>query len=133
MTVFEWKITDLGNEEHGYIWIASDTFTGFDGTEVEDYRVYIDPTNLDGHTKEILSDDFLFDAFKNELFGLEISEDDPNYGRILRYWNRLGKARIDRNSPGYEVPRFPWLEAGFTTEERDECIGRSDSDVRVDR
>lgn len=122
MTVFEWKITDLGNEEHGYIWIASDNFTGFDGTVVEDYRVYIDPTNLDGHAKEILSCDLMFDAFKNELYGLELPEDDPAYGRILWFWKRQGKPRIDRKAPGYGAPWFPWLEAGFTAEERDSII-----------
>jgi hypothetical protein len=77
---------------------------------------------LDGHAKEILSCDLMFDAFKNELYGLEVTEEDPNYGRILWYWKRWGKPRLNHNAPDYQAPSFPWLEAGFTAEERDSII-----------
>jgi hypothetical protein len=112
MTIFEWKITDLGNGEFGYIWIASDGKDEFGNL----YKIYVDPYNIDA-TADVA---FKYEAQK--FFNLEITEDDAWYRRVLLLWKRLGSPRIDRKAPGYDAPWFPWLEAGFTADERDSII-----------
>jgi hypothetical protein len=67
--------------------------------------------------------------FSNIMTGMECPEEfnqcqhDPSWHRrILFYWRRLGTPHIDRKAAGYEAPWFPWAEAGFTDEERVNCI-----------
>jgi hypothetical protein len=43
MTVFEWKITDIGNGQYGFIWIAEAGKDDFGST----YKVSVDPKNYD--------------------------------------------------------------------------------------
>jgi hypothetical protein len=126
MTLYEWKITDKGNGEHGYIWIAEVGKDDFGAI----YKVFVDPENND---RWIGKCDWLEgNMISNIMDGIECPEEfnqyqfDPSwYRRILFYWRRLGSPHIDRKAAGYETPWFPWLEAGFTTEERDGCIGSS--------
>ena len=112
MTLYQWKITDLGNGQYGYIWI---TENGKDESG-KLYKIYVDPYNIDATADDV----FKYEAQK--FFDLEVTEDDTWYGRILLLWKRLGSPRIDRKEPGYCAPWFPWLEAGFTAEERDNLI-----------
>jgi hypothetical protein len=56
------------------------------------------------------------------LGNLEVSEDDPDYNRILFYWKRLGSPIYDPKAPGYDAPYFPWAEAGFTDAEFSSCV-----------
>ena len=133
MTLYEWKITDKNNGEFGHIWIVKDGEDEFGPV----YRVYADPENND---RWIGNCDWLEPSVaSNMMSGMECPEEfneyqrDPSwYRRILFYWRRLGSPRIDRKAPNYEAPLFPWLEAGFTAEERDLCIGRSDSETELE-
>ena len=97
MTLFEWRITDKGNGEYGYIWIAEAGKDEFGPV----YRIYVDPYNINA----TVDDAFEYEAQK--FFDLEITEDDAWYGRIIHYWRRIGSPRMDRNAPGYEAPWFP--------------------------
>ena len=133
MTLYEWKITDFGDGEYGHIWIAEHGKDEF-GTI---YRVYADPENYD---RWIGNCDWLEgNMVGNIMAGMEYPEEfnqyqrDPSwYRRILFYWRRLGSPRLDRKAPSYEAPWFPWLEAGFTGEERDKCIGSSESEAKFE-
>lgn len=123
MTLYEWKISDLGNGQYGYIWVAEN---GKD--EVGNlYKIYVDPYNIDATADDV----FKYEAQK--FFNLEITEDDAWYRRVLLLWKRLGSPVINRKAPGYEAAWFPWREAGFTDEERDECIGSSESEAEFEK
>ena len=134
MTLYEWKITDLGNNQYGYIWIAENGKDEFGPV----YRVYADPENYD---RWIGKCDWLEGSMvSNIIDSMECPEEhnqyqsDPSwYRRILFYWRRLGSPRIDRKAAGYEAPWFPWADAGFADEERDECIGSSDSEAEFEK
>jgi hypothetical protein len=110
-TVFEWKITDLPDGQHGYIWISEDGKDTFGPL----YRVYVDPANHDaigawiGEYRGCNKGDLW-----NILGNIEVSEDDPDYRRILFYWRKLGSPVCDPEAPGYEAPYFPWADAGVT-------------------
>jgi hypothetical protein len=128
MTLFEWKITDCGNGEYGYIWIANSGKDEFGAI----HRVYVDPDNDDAWlSKSTVGIDG--NQVGNVVDSIEAHEEPccewqypaSWYGRILLLWKRLGSPRIDRMSPGYEAPWFPWLEAGFTNEERDNLIAKT--------
>jgi hypothetical protein len=123
MTLFEWKITDLGDGEYGYIWISVDGKDTFGNI----YRVFIDPydrqailgcTYIDGNMRSNIAD--AMEAHEEPC--CEWHHPATYYGRILHYWRSLGCPRIDRKAPGYDAPWFPWLQAGFTDEERDNII-----------
>jgi hypothetical protein len=122
-TLFEWRITYLGNGEYGYIWIAEAGKDEF-GTI---YNVFVDPDNDD---KWIGKCDWLEgNMIGNITAEMECPEEfneyqrDPSwYRRILFYWKRIGSPRIDRKAADYEAPWFPWAEAKFTDEERNGCI-----------
>jgi hypothetical protein len=123
MTLYEWKITDIGDGEYGYIWIAEDGKDEF-GTI---YKVLVDPENYD---RWIGKCDWLEgNMVSNIISSMECPEEhnqyqlDPSwYRRILFHWRRLGSPRIDRKVAGYQAPWFPWEDAGFTDEERDSII-----------
>ena len=125
-TVYEWRITDKGNGEYGYIWIAEDGKDDFGAF----YKVIVDPEN---HDRWIGNCDWFEGSMvSNIMTGMECPEEFSQYQRdlswyrrILFYWRRLGSPRIDRKSAGYEAPWFPWAEAGFTDDERDGCIKAS--------
>jgi hypothetical protein len=125
MTLYEWKITDLGDGQCGCIWIAEAGKDEFGSV----YKVFLDPENYD---RWIGKCDWLgCNTKSNIIAGMECPEEcnenqlDPSwYRRILFYWRRLASPHIDRKAAGYEPPWFPWAEAGFTDEERDGCIGR---------
>jgi hypothetical protein len=123
MTLFEWKITDLGNGRYGYLWIDlhqhDDECRKYRcGSSEYLPRVIIDPNDLYGDFEHWSKVDG-----GNNLANLEIPEDWKNrYGRILGYWHNMGCLFIDRKVPGYEAPWFPWTEAGFTEQEHNECI-----------
>jgi hypothetical protein len=129
MTLYEWKITDLGNGQYGYIWIAENGKDEF-GTI---YKVWVDPENND---RWIGNCDWLEgNMVSNIIASMECPEEhnqyqlDPSwYRRILFYWRRLGSPHIDRKAPGYEAPWFPWQAAGFTAEERDSIIAEPDTE-----
>jgi hypothetical protein len=110
-TVFEWKITDLSNGQHGYIWISESGKDEFGAV----YRIYIDPCNHDsigtwiGDYRGCNKGDLW-----NILGNLEVSEDDPDYSHIMFYWRKLGSPVCDPKAPGYEAPYFPWADAGIT-------------------
>ena len=123
MTLYEWKITDLGNGEYGYIWITDNGKDEFGNI----YIIYVDSYNIDATAGDV----FKYEA--QRFFDLEITEDDGWYGRILLLWKRLGSPVINRKEPGYCAPWFPWLEAGFTAKERDECIGSSESEAEFEK
>jgi|ERR1035437_10642420 hypothetical protein len=123
MTLFEWKITSLSNGEFGYIWIAEPSRDATNDRK----RVYIDPGNFDGDC------DFWLEHDPHVLFNCEFVEAEESYELILAYWHSIGSPIADRNSADYESPWFPWLEAGFTVEERDECIGSSDCEANFER
>lgn len=119
MTIYEWKITDLGNGRYGYLWIFShrhdDECRKYRCGDPEDLlRVVIDPNDLYG--------DFNYWSVVdggNNLANLEIPEDWNNYyDRILTYWNKLGSPVLDRKAAGYEAPWFSWADAGFSDDER---------------
>ena len=112
MTLYQWKITDLGNGQYGYIWI---TENGKDESG-KLYKIYVDPYNIDATADDV----FKYEAQK--FFDLEITEDDARYGCILLLWERLGSPVINPKAPGYDAPWFPWLDAGFSDEERDNLI-----------
>lgn len=123
MTLYEWKITDLGSSRYGYLWIElhrhDDPCTQHRcGSSEYLPRVIIDPNNLYG--------DFEYWSRVdggNNLANLMIPENRKNwYGRIMAYWHNKGCRVIDRMAPGYDAPRFPWTEAGFTEQEHNECI-----------
>jgi hypothetical protein len=114
MTLYQWKITDLGNGQYGHIWITENGKDEFGKL----YKIYVDPYNIDA----IADDVFKYEAQK--FFDLEITEDDAWYGRILLLWKRLGSPVINRKAPGYDAPWFPWEAAGFTDEERDNLIAK---------
>ncbi len=134
MTLFEWRITDLGNGEYGFIWIAAVGKDDFGSV----YKVFVDPENND---RWIGKCDWLEgNMVSNIIDSMECPEEhnqyqsDPSrYRRILFYWRRLGSPRIDRKAAGYEAPWFPWADAGFADEERDECIGSSDSEAEFEK
>jgi hypothetical protein len=124
MTLFEWKISDLGNGEFGHIWISEPSLVG----PYKHMRVYVDPNNVDGHFAYWIEHD------PHVLFNCELPEDwEGWYERILGYWRNVGSPVVDRKPPSYEAPWFPWIEAGFTVEERNECIGSSDSEANFER
>jgi len=123
MTIFEWRITSLGNGEAGYIWISQPSRDVANDRK----RVYLDARNVDGRS------DYWSEHDPHVLFNCELSEDDDHYEYIISYWERLGSPVADRRSADYEAPWFPWAEAGFTAEERDECIGNSDSEANFER
>jgi hypothetical protein len=122
-TLFEWRITDKGNGEYWYIWVEENGKDEFGPV----YRVYADPENNDSW---IGNCDWLEgNMVGNIMTGMECPEEfsenqrDPSwYHRILFYWKRIGSPHIDRKAAGYEAPWFPWAEAGFTDQERDNCI-----------
>jgi hypothetical protein len=123
MTLYEWKITDLSNGRFGYLWIELHQHDDQCrqrrcGTSQYLPRVIIDANDLYGDFEYWSTVDG-----GNNLANLHIPEDWKNrYGRILAYWHNKGCPVIDRKSPGYEAPWFPWREAEFTAEERDFCI-----------
>jgi hypothetical protein len=123
VTIFEWKITDLGDGEFGYIWIAAPSRSATNDRE----RIFIDPCNVDGDT------DYWLDHDPHVLFNCEFVKGEKCYELILAYWHSIGSPVADRTSADYEAPWFPWLEAGFTAEECDECIGSSDSEANFER
>lgn len=122
-TVYEWRITDKGNGEYGYVWIAEAGKDDFGPV----YKIFVDPENND---KWIGRCDWLEGSMiSNIIAGMECPEEfseyqrNPSwYRRILFYWRRLGSPRIERKATGYEAPWFPWAKAGFTNDERDGCI-----------
>ena len=123
MTLYEWKITRLGDGQYGYIWIElhqhDDLCTKYRcGSSEYLPRVVIDANNLYG--------DFEYWSRVdggNNLATLMIPEDWKNwYGRILACWHNKGCPVIDRKATGYDAPWFPWTEAGFSEQEHNECI-----------
>jgi hypothetical protein len=109
-TVFEWKITDLPDGQHGYIWISESGKDAFGSV----YRIYIDPCNHDSIAAWIGEYDGCNKSdLWNMLGNLEVSEDDPEYRRIFFYWRKLGSPVCAPKAPGYEAPYFPWVDAGF--------------------
>lgn len=114
MTVFEWKITDLGNGEYGFIWIAEVGKDDF-GTI---YRVWVDSENYD---KCIGKCDWLEGNMVGDIIAsMECPEEhnqdqrDPSWcRRIVWYWRRLGSPRIDRKAAGYEAPLVPLGRCGI--------------------
>jgi hypothetical protein len=120
MTVYEWKVTDLGNGEHGFIWISQDGEDSFGPI----YRVFVDPRNDDAWLSKSL-DGMDLNMVSNIMAGLECPEESNEYqhdaswySRILFFWRRLGCPVLDRKAPGYTAPWFDWVAAGFTDEER---------------
>ena len=87
MALYEWRITDLGEDEYGYIRIGQDE---------DDDRIHISVDNCE--------------LFPNSG-GCEC------YERILAYWQSIGSPVADRTAPGHEAPWFPWNVAGFPKEE----------------
>jgi len=128
MTLFEWRITDLGKGEYGYIWIAEAGKDDF-GPIV---RVYADPQN---YNEWIGRCDWLEgNIIGNIIAGMECPEEFNQYqhpptvyNRILFYWrHRLGAPTIDQKANGYQAPWFPWREARFSRAEATEiCGGRT--------
>jgi hypothetical protein len=124
MTIYEWKVTDLGNGRYGYIWIAESGRDEFGSI----YKVWVDPEDYDSWIGKC---DWLEgNMIGNIIASMECPEEhsqyqlDPSwYRRILFYWRRIGSPRIDRKAAGYEPPWFPWAEAGFTPEERESVSG----------
>jgi len=108
MTIYEWKITNLGDRQYGYIWIAENGTDEF-GTV---YKIYVDPDNLDAWVGKASADN----SASNVIASMEAEEDSNRYRRIVFYWRKLGSPVIDRKAPGYEAPWFPWLEDGFVEE-----------------
>jgi hypothetical protein len=119
MTLYEWRITELGDGEYGYIWIAEPPQYATNDRK----RIFIDPFNVDGDT------DYCLEQDPHVLFNCEFVKGEKCYVLILSYWHSIGSRVADRTSADYEAPWFPWLEAGFTVEECDECVGTSDSEV----
>jgi hypothetical protein len=123
MTVYEWKITDLGNERHGYIWISEDVKDHF-GSH---YRIYLDPYDIDATVDDVFEDE------PSKFFNLEITEEDALYHHILHLWKRLGSPVLNRKVAGYSAPWLSWSDAGVTAEERDRYLGRCDSEARFEK
>ena len=129
MALFEWKITDCGSGEFGYIWIAEDGMDDFGPL----YRVYIDPTNENQWLSKS-TEGMDLNHVSNVIDSIEAREEPWSewqypgtyHRRILFYWRKIGSPVADHKAPGYEAPWFPWREAGFTAEERDECMGSND-------
>jgi hypothetical protein len=123
MTLYEWKITDLGNSRYGYLWIQAhvhdDMCKQFRCRDSEHLpRVIIDVFDLHGNFEHWSRVDG-----GNRLANFQILEGWNNwYGRVLAYWRGIGCRVIDRKALGYDAPWFPWAEAGFTEEEQNECI-----------
>jgi hypothetical protein len=128
-TVYEWKISDLDNGQHGYIWITEDGKDEFGPF----YSVFIDPANHDaigawiGEYRGCNKADLW-----NMLGNLEVSEDDPDYSRIMFYWRKLGSPVYDPKVPGYDAPWFPWADAGFSEAEASSCVELTDGNDDVD-
>ena len=131
MTIYEWRITDCGNGEFGYIWIAEAGKDEF-GTI---YKVWVDPDNCDAWVGKVPPTN----STGNIIAGMECPEEfnqyqhDPSwYKRILFYWRKLGCPRIDQKAPGYDAPWFPWTEAGFTDAEVSSCVELTGGDDDVE-
>src|SRR5690348_17156637 len=115
MTVYEWRVTDLGDRGFGYIWISRRESAEL--ADAYEYRIYVDPINLDGMVDVIFSNKYAYDALAHALFNTELPDCSVEFQRILKYWQSRGSPVLNRETPGYQAPWFPWPQAGFSEQE----------------